>query len=105
MDEEKASGLVIRTSVDTADKQSVCHIFTSSHSYILCSWKAIFSKGLVRPIKLFIYEPIVQLLGLYMAFVYGLLYCMHHNLLSCMPSYKFFIIYNHDPFDLPRCLS
>jgi len=56
MDEEKASAVVIST--DATDRH----------------WKAIFSKALVRPFKLFIYEPIVQLLGLYMAFLYGLLY-------------------------------
>jgi hypothetical protein len=77
MDEEKASGVVIRTSLDTADKQCACLIFISFHTYILRSWKTVFGKGLIRPFKLFIYEPIVQLLGLYMAFVYGLLYCMH----------------------------
>jgi len=74
MDEEKASGVVIRTSLDTADKQCACLIFISFHTYILRSWKTVFGKGLIRPFKLFIYEPIVQLLGLYMAFVYGLLY-------------------------------
>ncbi|KAI0002444.1 MFS polyamine transporter [Russula compacta] len=58
MDEEKASGVTIRISTDTTDRR----------------WKAVFSKALIRPFRLFIYEPIVQLLGLYMAFVYGLLY-------------------------------
>lgn len=38
-------------------------------------WQQIVSKALVRPFKLFYFEPIVQLLGVYMAFVYGLLYC------------------------------
>ncbi|KIP12227.1 hypothetical protein PHLGIDRAFT_62113 [Phlebiopsis gigantea 11061_1 CR5-6] len=37
-------------------------------------WQEIVSKALVRPFKLFYSEPIVQLLGVYMAFVYGLLY-------------------------------
>ncbi|KAI0292739.1 major facilitator superfamily domain-containing protein [Russula brevipes] len=58
MDEEKAAGVVIRIPMDTGDRH----------------WKAIFSNALVRPFRLFIHEPIVQLLGLYMAFVYGLLY-------------------------------
>ena len=37
-------------------------------------WQQIVSRALVRPFKLFYSEPIVQLLGAYMAFVYGLLY-------------------------------
>ena len=37
-------------------------------------WKRIFAKALVRPFALFAYEPIVQLLGVYMAFVYGVMY-------------------------------
>ncbi|KAF9221257.1 MFS general substrate transporter [Gyrodon lividus] len=38
------------------------------------SWQAIMSKALVRPFALFFREPIVQLLGLYMAYMYGTLY-------------------------------
>ncbi|KZP33608.1 MFS general substrate transporter [Athelia psychrophila] len=37
-------------------------------------WKRIFAKALVRPFAIFAREPIVQLLGIYMAFIYGLLY-------------------------------
>lgn len=48
----------IRTSFDGADRH----------------WQQIVTKALVRPFKLFFSEPIVQLLGVYMAFVYGLLY-------------------------------
>ncbi len=47
MDEEKASGVVIRTSLDTADKQCACLIFISFHTYILRSWKTVFGKGLI----------------------------------------------------------
>ncbi len=68
--------MVIRISMDTTDRQYVSLNFIFFPAYISHSWKAIFSKALVRPFKFFIYEPIVQLLGLYMAFVYGLLYCM-----------------------------
>lgn len=39
------------------------------------SWRSIFSKALIRPFKLFFREPIIQLLGIYMAFIYGTLYC------------------------------
>ncbi|KAI0084550.1 MFS polyamine transporter [Irpex rosettiformis] len=38
------------------------------------SWQHIFAKALVRPFKLWYCEPIIQLLGVYMAFVYGLMY-------------------------------
>ena len=76
MDEEKASEVVTRTSIETTDRGCVCLNFISFHAYISGSWKAMFGKALVRPFKLFIHEPIIQLLGLYMAFVYGLLYSM-----------------------------
>ncbi|KAF9560806.1 MFS general substrate transporter [Agrocybe pediades] len=38
------------------------------------SWKAVFSKALTRPFMLFYHETIIQLLGIYMAFVYGIFY-------------------------------
>ncbi|KAF9033737.1 MFS polyamine transporter [Hymenopellis radicata] len=38
------------------------------------SWQHIFSKALRRPFALFMHESIVQLLGLYMAFIYGIFY-------------------------------
>lgn len=88
MDEEKSSGVVIRISTDTVDKQCVCLIFIPLSAYIPGSWKAILSKALVRPYKMFIFEPIVQLLGIYMAFVYGLLYCMCPD-----PSHAYTILY------------
>ena len=34
------------------------------------SWKHILAKNIIRPFELFIDEPIIQLLGVYMAFVY-----------------------------------
>ncbi|GJE90729.1 MFS polyamine transporter [Phanerochaete sordida] len=57
-DAEKGGPRQIRTVYDQSDRH----------------WQQIVSKALVRPFKLFYCEPIVQLLGLYMAFVYGLLY-------------------------------
>jgi len=77
MDEEKAPGVPIRISMETTDRQCVVHIFILFHAYDSGSWGAMFSKGLIRPFRMFIYEPIIQLLGLYMAYVYGLLYGMH----------------------------
>lgn len=57
-DPEKGGPREIKTVFDTSDRH----------------WQQIVAKSLVRPFKLFFYEPIVQLLGVYMAFVYGLLY-------------------------------
>jgi len=38
------------------------------------SWQAIVTKALVRPFALFAQEPIIQLLGVYMAYLYGMIY-------------------------------
>ncbi|EIN05407.1 MFS general substrate transporter [Punctularia strigosozonata HHB-11173 SS5] len=38
------------------------------------TWKVIFQRALTRPFLLFAREPIIQLLGVYMAFIYGTLY-------------------------------
>ncbi|TDL13513.1 MFS polyamine transporter [Rickenella mellea] len=46
------------------------------------NWQAFFAKSIVRPFTLFVCEPIIQVLGIYMAFVYGLLYLM----LTSIPS-------------------
>ena len=54
-------------------------ILIVSHSLALDSWKKIFAKALVRPFALFAREPIIQLLGVYMAFLYGLLYRKLHS--------------------------
>ncbi|KAF8876578.1 MFS polyamine transporter [Infundibulicybe gibba] len=45
-------------------------------------WKHIFAKALIRPFTLFAREPIVQLLGIYMAFIYGIFYLF----LTTMPA-------------------
>ncbi|TFY63511.1 hypothetical protein EVJ58_g3220 [Rhodofomes roseus] len=58
MDPEKAERRIIRTAFDSADRH----------------WQQIVSRSLVRPFKLFFREPIIMLLGIYMAFVYGTLY-------------------------------
>lgn len=89
MDEEKARVVEIRSSMDAADRQFVRLIFVVMYTHISNRWKAIFSKALSRPFKMFIYEPIVQLLGVYMAFVYGLLYSTHSEFLLRMRSYTF----------------
>ncbi|KAG7441537.1 MFS polyamine transporter [Guyanagaster necrorhizus] len=38
------------------------------------SWQQIFATALVRPFALFVREPIVQIVALYMAFIYGVFY-------------------------------
>ena len=38
------------------------------------SWATIFRKALTRPFLIFYQEQIAQLLGVYMAFIYGLFY-------------------------------
>ncbi|TFK47476.1 MFS general substrate transporter [Heliocybe sulcata] len=57
-DADPEKGQRVRTAFDTEDRH----------------WKKIFAKSLTRPFVLFYYEPIIQLLGIYMAFIYGLMY-------------------------------
>ncbi len=37
-------------------------------------WQSIMTKSLTRPFMLFFSEPILQVLGVYMAFIYGVFY-------------------------------
>ncbi|KAH9945465.1 MFS polyamine transporter [Epithele typhae] len=66
LDPEKGQYREVRTVFDGADRH----------------WRHIIAKALVRPFALFVREPIVQLLGVYMAFLYGTLYIF----LTTMPS-------------------
>jgi hypothetical protein len=87
MDSEKGVAKQARTVFETEDRQYGLSFFLRSSVLLtLCvfnSWKKIVSKALIRPFALFCQEPIVPLLGLYMAFIYGLLYRMW-VLLSCL---------------------
>ncbi|KAH7884066.1 MFS polyamine transporter [Phlebopus sp. FC_14] len=58
MDAEKAHYREVRTIFEGQDR----------------SWKTIVSKTLVRPFMMFVHEPIIQLLGVYMAYLYGTMY-------------------------------
>ncbi|KAJ7160189.1 MFS polyamine transporter [Mycena filopes] len=58
MDPEKGPVRHVRSKFDNEDR----------------SWRRIIITSLTRPFALFFREPIVQLLGIYMAFVYGLFY-------------------------------
>ncbi|KAI0751858.1 MFS polyamine transporter [Daedaleopsis nitida] len=66
MDAEKGKVREVRTIFDGADRQ----------------WKNIVQKALVRPFMLMAQEPIIQLLSVYLAFVYGMLYLF----LTTLPS-------------------
>ncbi|TFK67773.1 MFS polyamine transporter [Pluteus cervinus] len=59
MGPEKAAELNVHTVFDKQDNRSR---------------SAIFARNLIRPFAMFGREPIIQLLGLYMAFIYGIFY-------------------------------
>ncbi|KAK0451312.1 MFS polyamine transporter [Desarmillaria tabescens] len=62
----------IRTGMDPEKGQrNVRTVFDKSG---IRSWQHIFGKALVRPFTLFVREPIVQIVALYMAFIYGVFY-------------------------------
>ncbi|TFK37877.1 MFS polyamine transporter [Crucibulum laeve] len=63
----------IKASLDS-EKGAVKHVRTIFEDNDDRHWKAIFSKALTRPFAIFAHEPIVQLLGVYMAFLYGIFY-------------------------------
>ncbi|EDR04269.1 MFS polyamine transporter [Laccaria bicolor S238N-H82] len=77
MDAEKGSTKVIRTVFDKDNNRT---------------WQHVFSKALIRPFKLFASESIIQLLGLYMAFIYGIFYLF----LTTMPAI-FANVYHEGP--------
>jgi hypothetical protein len=61
MDEENAHGKEMRITMDATDRQCVGHPPYLHNQCMLISrsvWKVIFSTALLRPFKLFIYEPI-----------------------------------------------
>lgn len=65
---------IIRTVFETSDRQWVLFflgLVFSSHPH---SWKSILRNALTRPFVMFAHEPIIQLLGVFMAFVYGVMY-------------------------------
>ncbi|KAG5641468.1 hypothetical protein DXG03_005131, partial [Asterophora parasitica] len=67
MDAEKGQKKDVRTTFEAAGDRS---------------WTQIFQKALTRPFVLFAREKIAQLLGIYMAFIYGLFYLF----LTTMPA-------------------
>ncbi|KAJ7808595.1 major facilitator superfamily domain-containing protein [Mycena olivaceomarginata] len=71
--EQKTNQIRASISADAEKGGPVRHVrskFTSEDR----TWKRIMTTALTRPFVLFINEPIVQVLGLYMAFIYGVFY-------------------------------
>ncbi|KAF4609509.1 hypothetical protein D9613_012296 [Agrocybe pediades] len=87
--EQKAN--TIRKNLD-AEKGTFKHVRTIYESSDDRSWQTIMSKALIRPFKLFATEPIAQIMGVYMAFVYGLFYLF----LTTMPTI-FSVTYRESP--------
>lgn len=50
------------------------------------SWRFIFAKALIRPFALFVREPIIQLIGIYMAFIYGIFYRTSSTIIMILPT-------------------
>ncbi|KAH0838843.1 MFS polyamine transporter [Lanmaoa asiatica] len=69
--ERKAERIKRLMDVEKAPHREVRTIYDGKQDH---SWRAIMTKSLVRPFTFFAQEPIIQLLGLYMAYLYGLLY-------------------------------
>ncbi|PPQ81816.1 hypothetical protein CVT25_013652 [Psilocybe cyanescens] len=69
--EQKAKEIRKKLDEENAPHREVRTIFESAEPR---SWQHIFAKALTRPFQLFAYETIVQILGVYMAFVYGIFY-------------------------------
>ncbi|KXN92044.1 hypothetical protein AN958_10031 [Leucoagaricus sp. SymC.cos] len=69
--EKKALRIKITMDLENGPIKDVRSIFESKGSR---HWKTIFGNALTRPFSLFIHEPIIQLLGLYMALMYGIFY-------------------------------
>lgn len=84
LDPEKGQICEVRTVFDGPDRECA-RLRGYLHSSLTClpsRWKNIVKKALVRPFMLFICEPIIQLLGAYMALVYGTLYSKYGPALS-----------------------
>ncbi|KAF5313706.1 hypothetical protein D9611_010230 [Ephemerocybe angulata] len=71
--DRKANAIRKRNTADAEKGRAVIYktVFESKETR---SVQEIFGRALFRPFRLFALEPIVQLLGLYMAFIYGVFY-------------------------------
>uniref|UniRef100_A0A8H8CER2 Major facilitator superfamily (MFS) profile domain-containing protein n=1 Tax=Psilocybe cubensis TaxID=181762 RepID=A0A8H8CER2_PSICU len=70
--ERKADQIRKRMDIEREPQRLVRTVFDSAGDSR--TWKNIFKKALTRPFQLFAFENIVQILGIYMAFVYGIFY-------------------------------
>ncbi|KAF9472904.1 MFS general substrate transporter [Pholiota conissans] len=77
--EDKAK--IIREKFD-AEKGKHRRVLTVYESSGHRSWQRLFRKALIRPFQMFAQEHIIQLLGIYVAFVYGIFYLF----LTTMPT-------------------
>jgi MFS family permease len=69
--EQKAKRIRQTQDIENSSPKRVLTVYESSEPR---TWQYIFRKSLTRPFQLFYEERIVQLLGLYMAFIYGIFY-------------------------------
>lgn len=60
-----------------------------------CRWKNFFFKAMIRPFTLFVKEPIIQLIGLYMTFLLSICFLTpsSHNFNMCLMSHRYGVIY------------
>ncbi|EJC99411.1 MFS polyamine transporter [Fomitiporia mediterranea MF3/22] len=70
--ERKANRLRKKLGIQKSD-EAACNIMTPFQGSDR-TWQHVFKKAIIRPFALFVREPIIQLMGLYMTFVYGLIY-------------------------------
>ena len=76
---------LVKTPFDDTNRRYASHMrfsFSSPNDPHLFSLRHILTKSLIRPFALFVREPIIQLLGVYMAFIYGIIYLI----LTTVPS-------------------
>lgn len=69
--EQKAKKIMASTDLEKASFKEARTVYERQGSR---HWKDIFATALTRPFELFFRESIIQLLGLYMALVYGIFY-------------------------------
>jgi len=77
--QKKAEKIRKSMDVEKAPHREVRTIFDGTQDR---SWQAVMIKALVRPFALFAQEPIIQLLSIYMSYLYGTFYIF----LTTMPS-------------------
>lgn len=94
---ERKAEKIHKTMVQDAEKGQHRHIRTVFQSDDR-HWKRIFAKSLIRPFALFSCEPILQLLGVYMAFIYGLLYREYRHNIHSFPIIIFYSVPHHDTY-------